>query len=245
MPSDFDLHGHTALVTGAGRRLGRAFAEAIAREGADVVVHYGRSQAGAEEAVRAAQQHGVRAFPIQADLSDPGQAAALILRSLELVPEVDLLVNSAAIFETVGALEAPIESWQRHLDINLTAPYLISQAFARARNGAPGAIVNLLDWRALLPAADHFPYSISKAALAALTRGLALALAPSVRVNGLALGAILPASDGGSGDPLHGVPAGRWGTVEEAVHGLLFLLGGPKSVTGEILQIDGGRHLTG
>jgi NAD(P)-dependent dehydrogenase (short-subunit alcohol dehydrogenase family) len=245
MPSDFDLRGHTALVTGAGRRLGRAFAEAIAGEGANLVVHYGRSQAGAEEAVRAAQQHGVRAVAIQADLADPQQAAGLIPRSLELVPEVDLLINSAAIFESVGAVEAPIESWQRHLDTNLTAPYLISQAFALARKGAPGAIVNLLDWRALLPSGDHFPYSISKAALAALTRGLALALAPTVRVNGLSLGAILPASAGGSEDPIRGVPAGRWGSVEEAIAGLLFLLGGPKSVTGEILQIDGGRHLTG
>ncbi len=245
MPSDFDLHGHTALVTGAGRRLGRTFAEAIAREGADVVVHYGQSQVGAEQAVQFAQQLGCQAVTIQADLSDPAQAAGLIGRSLELVPEVDLLVNSAAIFEPVGAVEAPIESWQRHLDINLTAPFLISQAFAKARNGGPGVIVNLLDWRALLPAADRFPYAISKAALASLTRGLALALAPSVRVNGLALGAILPPFEGGNGDPIHGVPAGRWGTVEEAVDGLLFLLGGPQSVTGEILQVDGGRHLTG
>ena len=245
MPFDFDLRGHTALVTGAGRRLGRAFAEAIASEGADLVVHYGGSQDGAEEAVRAAQQHGIRAVAIRADLSDPHQAAGLIRRSLELVPEVDLLVNSAAIFEPVGAIEVPIESWQRHLDINLTAPFLISQAFAKARDGAPGVIVNLLDWRALLPAADHFPYAISKAALASLTRGLALALAPSVRVNGLALGAILPADNAAGGDPLRGVPAGRWGTVEEAVEGLLFLLGGPKSMTGEILQLDGGRHLTG
>ena len=245
MPSDFDLRGHTALVTGAGRRLGQAFAEAIASEGADLVVHYGGSQDGAEEAVRAAQQHGIRAVAIRADLSDPQQAAGLIGRSLELVPEVDLLVNSAAIFEPVGALEASLEDWQRHFSVNLTSPFLISQAFAKARHGAPGAIVNLLDWRALLPAADHFPYSISKAALAAMTRGLAVALAPSVRVNGLALGAILPAGDAASGDPIAGVPAGRWGTVQEAVEGLLFLLAGPKSMTGEILQLDGGRHLTG
>ncbi|MGH2619686.1 MAG: SDR family oxidoreductase [Anaerolineales bacterium] len=245
MPSEYDLHGHTALVTGAGRRLGRAFAEAIARQGADLVVHYGQSRTGAEQAVQVAQQFGCRGVAIQADLSDPEQAAGLIRRTLELVPEVDLLINSAAIFEPVGALEASLEAWQRHLSINLTSPFLISQAFARARNGAPGVIVNLLDWRALLPAADHFPYSISKAALASLTRGLALALAPSVRVNGLALGAILPAGDAPSGDPISGVPAGRWGTVQEAIEGLLFLLAGPKSMTGEILQLDGGRHLTG
>jgi len=245
MPSAYDLRGHTALVTGAGRRLGRAFAEAIAHQGGDLVVHYGRSQAGAEETMALAQKLGCRAVTIQADLSDPEQAAGLIRRSLELVPELDLLVNSAAILEPVGALETSLETWQRHLTVNLTSPFLISQAFARARSGAPGVIVNLLDWRALLPAADHFPYAVSKAALASLTRGLALALAPSVRVNGLALGAILPATDGGSEDPLSGVPLERWGTVEEAIEGLLFLLAGPKTMTGEILQLDGGRHLTG
>ena len=245
MPPEFDLRGHTALVTGAGRRLGRAFAEAIARQGADLIVHYGRSQSGAEEAAKLAQQLGCRAVAVQADLSDPEQAAGLIRRSLDLMPEVDLLVNNAAIFEPIGVLETSLEAWQRHLSINLTSPFLISQAFARARNGAPGVIVNLLDWRALLPASDHFPYTISKAALASLTRGLALALAPSVRVNGLALGAILPADEAAGGDPISGVPAGRWGTVEEAVEGLLFLLAGPESMTGEILQLDGGRHLTG
>ncbi|HEY4667448.1 MAG TPA: SDR family oxidoreductase [Anaerolineales bacterium] len=245
MSSEYDLRGHTALVTGAGRRLGRAFAEAIAREGADLVIHYGNSQAGAEQAVQVVQQLGCRSVAIQADLSDPVQAAGLIRRSLELVPEVDLLINNAAIFEPVDALETSVEAWQRHFSVNLTSPFLISQAFAKARHGAPGAIVNLLDWRALLPAADHFPYSISKAALAAMTRGLALALAPSIRVNGLALGAILPADGAASGDPIAGVPAGRWGTVQEAVEGLLFLLAGPKSMTGEILQLDGGRHLTG
>ena len=245
MSSEYDLRGHTALVTGAGRRLGRAFAEGIAREGADLVIHYGNSQAGAEQAVQVVQQLGCRSVAIQADLSDPVAAAGLIRRSLELVPEVDLLINNAAIFEPVDALETSVEAWQRHFSVNLTSPFLISQAFAKARNGAPGAIVNLLDWRALLPAADHFPYTISKAALAAMTRGLALALAPSIRVNGLALGAILPADGAASGDPIAGVPAGRWGTVQEAVEGLLFLLAGPKSMTGEILRLDGGRHLTG
>lgn len=245
MPSEYDLRGHTALVTGAGRRLGRAFAEAIARQGGDLVVHYRHSQSGAEQAVQVAEQFGCRAVAIQADLSDPEQAAGLIRHSLKQVPEVDLLVNSAAIFEPVGALETSLDDWQRHFSVNLTSPFLISQAFARARNGAPGVIVNLLDWRALLPAADHFPYAISKAALAAMTRGLAVALAPSVRVNGLALGAILPAGEASAEDPISGVPAGRWGTVEEAVEGLLFLLAGPKSMTGEILQLDGGRHLTG
>lgn len=244
MASRLDVSGHTALVTGAGQRLGRAFAEALALHGADLVVHYGRSQAEAEQTVQAARQHGVRAVAVQADLSDPEQAANLVPRVLSQVSEIDLLVNNAAIFEPMGALETSLETWQRHLNINLTAPFLISQAFAKARSGAAGAIVNLLDWRAERPGSGHFAYTISKAALAALTRGLAIALAPRIRVNGLALGAILPASDGESGDPIQGLPLGRWGTVEESVDALLFLLAGPGSVTGEILQLDGGRHLT-
>lgn len=231
-------------MTGAGRRLGRAFAEALAINGANVIVHYGHSAEEAGGVVRDLEVHGVRAVAIQADLANPVEAAELVSRAEEAIGKVDLLVNNAAIFGPVGALDASIEDWQSHLDVNLTAPFLISQQFARARDGAPGSIVNLLDWRALRPGGDHFPYTISKAALAALTRGLAVSLAPDIRVNGLALGAILPPSDGGTDDPLKGVPSERWGTVEEASEALLFLLAGPEYVTGEILHVDGGRHLT-
>ena len=244
MPAKFDVAGHSAIVTGAGRRLGRAFAEALAINGANVVVHYGHSAEEAEVVVRDLEAHGVRAVAVQADLANPTEAANLVSRAEEAIGKVDLLVNNAAIFVPIGALDASIEDWQTHLDVNLTAPFLIAQQFARARRGAPGSIVNLLDWRAMRPGADHFPYTISKAALASLTRGLAVSLAPDIRVNGLALGAILPPSDGGTGDPLVGVPSGRWGTVEEAVEALLFLLAGPEYVTGEILHVDGGRHLT-
>ncbi|MFQ5941925.1 MAG: SDR family oxidoreductase [Anaerolineales bacterium] len=244
MPAKFNLKGHSAIVTGAGRRLGRAFAEALAKNGANVVVHYGSSAEEAEEVVRGLLEHGVRATEVQADLADPAEAIELVGRATEAIGEVDLLVNNAATFGPVEALDTSIEDWQLHLNVNLTAPFLIAQQFARSRQGARGSIVNLLDWRALRPGADHFPYTISKAALAALTRGLAVSLAPHIRVNGLALGAILPPSDGGTDDPLEGVPSRRWGTVEEAIEALLFLLAGPEYVTGEILHVDGGRHLT-
>ncbi len=130
--------------------------------------------------------------------------------------------------------------------MNLTAPFLLSQAFARHRGGRPGAIVNLLDWRALRPGADHFAYTISKAGLAALTQSLAQALAPSIRVNGLALGAILPPPGAANDDipPSARSPLGRWGTLQETCDALLFLLAGPDFITGEILHLDGGRHLT-
>jgi NAD(P)-dependent dehydrogenase (short-subunit alcohol dehydrogenase family) len=240
----YNASGHSALVTGAGRRLGRAFAEALAESGANVAVHYGRSAEEAEEVVIGLLSHGVQAAAVQADLADPEEAAELVSRSEEAIGEIDLLVNSAAIFGPVGALDASIQDWQSHLNVNLTAPFLIAQQFALSRKDKAGAVVNLLDWRAMRPGADHFPYTISKAGLAALTRGLAVSLAPAIRVNGLALGAILPPSDGGTDDPLEGVPSGRWGTVEEAIDALLFLLVGPEYVTGEILHVDGGRHLT-
>jgi len=125
----------------------------------------------------------------------------------------------------------------------LTAPFLLSRAFARqALDG--GRIVNILDWRALRPGADHFPYTISKVALAALTKSLAVALAPKIIVNGLALGAILPPSDGKATPNItKNIPAGRWAEEHEVEQALLFFLTCPTYVTGEIMYLDGGRHL--
>jgi pteridine reductase len=153
------------------------------------------------------------------------------------------LVNSAAIFGALSLENTSIEDWEKHLTVNLTAPFLLSQAFARqAPDG--GRIVNILDWRALRPGADHFPYTISKAALAALTKSLAVALAPKIIVNGLALGAILPPSDGKATPNItKNIPAGRWAEEHEVEQALLFFLTCPTYVTGEIMYLDGGRHL--
>lgn len=241
-----DLSGHAALVTGAGKRLGRAFAEAIAAHGASVVVHYRSSADEAQAVVDGIRSRGGKAAAVQADLADPEAITRLFNRTVEKLVDVDLLVNSASIFDAPGPMETDVPLWDRSLAVNLRAPFLLSKAFARHRNGRPGAIVNMLDWRALRPGPDHFAYTTAKAGLAAMTRSLAQAFAPAIRVNGLALGAILPPSDGG-GIPdaqLRMVPAGRTGSVEETVESLLFLLAGPDYITGEILHLDGGRHLT-
>ncbi len=246
------LAGKTILITGAARRVGRALALAVAGVGANVIVHYGHSPEQAQKVADEIEGLGVQAWTLQADFSDPQQVAALIERAWELSPLYGL-VNNAAIFESLSLSQTSLTDWQRNLDINLTAPFLLSQAFARRLGPEhPGRIANLLDWRALRPGADHFPYTISKAALAALTKALALALAPNITVNGLALGAILPPSLGG-GEPAMGaealarviepVPAARWAELEEVGQALLFLLDGPAYVTGEIIHLDGGRHL--
>lgn len=234
--------GHVALVTGGARRVGRALVDALAQAGADVVIHHGTSTREADEAVQAIQALGRRAASIQADLENPDEAAGLLDRARAEIGPIDWLVNSAAIFEPLDVASTSVEAWDRHFAINLRAPFLLSQAFARERAGQPGAIVNILDWRALRPAADHFPYTVAKAGLAAMTRSLAVALAPAIRVNGLALGAILPPADGGT-TGLDNVPAGRWARLEEVGEALLFLLGGPDYITGNILHLDGGRHL--
>jgi NAD(P)-dependent dehydrogenase (short-subunit alcohol dehydrogenase family) len=238
------LAGQKILITGAAQRIGRALALTCARAGADILLHYQRSRQAAQATAEEIASLGRQAWLFQADLSMPEQIEELIARVNAYRP-LTALINNAAIFETLSPVETTLTQWNRHLAINLTAPFLLSQAFAAALNdGETGRIINLLDWRALRPAADHFPYTISKAALAALTRSLAIAFAPRITVNGLALGAILPPADGqDNAEIIKPVPARRWGTIEEVNQALLFLLTGPTYITGEILHVDGGRHL--
>jgi NAD(P)-dependent dehydrogenase (short-subunit alcohol dehydrogenase family) len=236
------LSGKTVLITGAAKRVGRIFALACARAGAEVVIHHGHSEEEAEETREEIIAMGRHAWVFQADLNDSSQARGLIARINNSTPLYGL-VNSAAIFESLSLENTSIEDWQKHLAINLTAPFLLSQAFA---DQAPdrARIVNILDWRALRPGADHFPYTISKAALAAMTRSLAVALAPKIIVNGLALGAILPPSDGNAkSDIIKNVPAQRWAEEHEVEQALVFALTCPAYIIGEIIHVDGGRHL--
>jgi NAD(P)-dependent dehydrogenase (short-subunit alcohol dehydrogenase family) len=232
------LDGKLVLITGSARRVGRSLALSVARAGADVIIHHSHSPADAENTRAEIQAMGRQAYI----LTD--QAIGLIHQAGTYGPLFGL-VNNAAIFEPLSWEATNLETWQQHLAINLTAPFLLSQAFAKSlQSGAGGRIVNILDWRALRPGPDHLPYNVSKAALAALTRSLAAALAPAITVNGLALGAILPPSDGAaSPDILNNVPAGRWANPAEVGQALLFFLDGPTYVTGEIVHVDGGRHL--
>jgi NAD(P)-dependent dehydrogenase (short-subunit alcohol dehydrogenase family) len=237
-----DLKGKTVLITGAARRVGRIFALACAKAGADVIIHHGHSPAEAESLRKEIASLGPRVWALACDLSHADEVSGLIERANEISPPY-ALVNSASIFESLTVHDATLDDWNRHLAINLTAPFLLSQAFAKQTTH--GRIVNILDWRALRPGADHFPYTVSKAALAAMTKSLAVALAPRITVNGLALGAILPPSDNPSAGEkiIESVPAGRWSEAGEVGEALLFLLTGPAYITGEIIHLDGGRHL--
>jgi pteridine reductase len=238
------LDGKNILITGAARRIGRALALAVAGAGGTVILHYGSSEHEAERTRTEIKAAGGEAHLLQADLRETLNISFLIDQALSFGP-LYALVNNASIFESLNLSNTSLEDWERHMTINLTAPFLLSKAFAATKQkGRQGRIVNLLDWRALRPGADHLPYTISKAGLAALTRSLAIALAPDITVNGLALGAILPPSTGGDTEHIvDPVPAGRWAKLDEVTQTLLFLLTGPAYITGEILHIDGGRHL--
>ncbi len=236
------LNGKTILVTGAARRVGRLLALACGRAGADVILHHGHSHAEALDVQKELASFGCRSWILPSNLANADEVSHLILQANELSPLYGL-VNSAAIFENLSLQNTMLDDWNRHLAVNLTAPFLLSQAFAKQTSH--GRIVNILDWRAVRPGADHFPYTVSKAALAAMTKSLAVALAPNITVNGLALGAILPPADNPSVSEkiIENVPAKRWSEANEAEDALLFLLSGPAYITGEILHVDGGRHL--
>jgi NAD(P)-dependent dehydrogenase (short-subunit alcohol dehydrogenase family) len=242
--TDTPLSGKAVLVTGAAKRIGQALALASARAGADVIIHHHSAAEGAQATLRAITAMGRRAWILRADFAKPSEAAALMERAFGLAT-VYGLVNSAAIFGGALLQETNLADWDSHLAVNLTAPFLLTQAFGRLLGSEqPGRVVNLLDWRATQPGADHFAYTVSKAALAAMTRSLAQSLAPNISVNGLALGAILP-PEGSGPDPeiVKRIPAGRWGNPDEVGHALVFLLAGTPYVTGEIVYVDGGRHL--
>lgn len=241
-----NLKHKNVLITGGARRIGRALSLAVAGAGGNVIIHHGHSSQEAHQVKEQIESLGQKAIIIKADFSDQEEIDRVIPAALELGP-LFALVNSASIFQDLDWSATTRKDWEAHLQINLTAPFLLSQAFASTLpDGEEGRIINILDWRALRPGGDHFPYTISKAGLAAMTKSLASALAPRILVNGLALGAILPPSDG-NGDELEEiiehVPADRWAKVEEVQQALLFFLTGPAYITGEILHVDGGRHL--
>jgi NAD(P)-dependent dehydrogenase (short-subunit alcohol dehydrogenase family) len=241
------LVGRTALVTGAGRRIGRALALALAEQGADLVIHYRNSREEAEATAGQVGELGGRAALVSGDLAEAEVCRGLVDAAARACGgPIDILINNASVFEQGAALETSAGDWDRNQAVNLRAPFLLGQALARQLpEGRPGDIVNLNDFRALQPGADHFAYTVSKVGLHGLTRSLALALAPRVRVNELALGAVLPPEKAPE-DYLHTlkgeIPTGRFPTVAEVMHALLFLLSN-QAVNGQTICVDGGRHL--
>jgi pteridine reductase len=239
------IAGRVALITGAGVRVGRAIALGLAEQGADIIVHYNASAAEAEDVAASIRSLGRRAVALPADLSDIEQVVALFPRATEALGTVDILVNSASIFQRGTLDSTTVEDWDRHLDINLRAPFFLSQAFrAQLPAGMRGHIVNIADWRAVRPGTQYVAYTLSKSALVTLTLSLALGLAPDIQVNALAPGAILPPpeDDGYFQRLAERLPLRHTGKPQDVVDAVLYLLRSD-FVTGEVLYVTGGEHL--
>ena len=189
---------------------------------------------------------GGEAIAIQADLRDIAGSKSLIPRAAEHFCQLDILVNSAAIFKPGDLADTTEAIWDEHMAINLKAPFFLSQAFAaHVGRERPAHIVNIADWRATRPSAHYLAYTLTKAALIAMTQSLALALAPNIQVNAIAPGAILPppGQDQAYLDQLaQKIPARRTGSPDDVAKALLFLLDSD-FVTGDVIPVTGGEHL--
>ena len=241
-----DLTGRTALVTGAALRVGRTIAMRLAARGARVAVHYGRSAAAASALVAELRAGGGAGEAFAADLTDAGAVVALAERVTAQLGPVDVLVNNASIYERTPFAELDVRAWDRHLAVNLRAPYLLALHLGRAmRAREAGKIVNIGDAGARRPYRDYLPYSVSKAAVIALTEGLAMELAPAVQVNCVAPGPILPPSGASTADEariLARTPLARFGGPDAVAAAVLYLLDAD-FVTGTTIVVDGGRSL--
>jgi NAD(P)-dependent dehydrogenase (short-subunit alcohol dehydrogenase family) len=240
---ELSLSGRTAVVTGGAIRLGRAIALGLAARGADIALHYHSSEPAALRTADEIRALGRRCLPVAADLQNPAAPAKIMEAVGAFFGKADILVNSAAIFKRGTLAETTPELWEKTVSINLRAPFFLCQAFAAQT--ATGDIINLTDATADRSGMSYLAYALTKSALVALTRSLAKSLAPGIRVNAVAPGAILPPPGQGEDylDRLVArIPLGRHGSPEDIVGGVVFLLSATY-VTGEILTFSGGSDL--
>lgn len=241
-----EIKRKAALVTGAGKRIGRAIALDLASSGWAVGVHYFSSKPEADELVEEIRNGGGKAVALQANLASESDVAKLLPLAREQLGTVTCLVNNASRFERDEALDATRESWDLHMETNLRAPFVLSQCFARALpEDECGTIVNVLDQRVWNLTPHFLTYTLSKAGLWTLTRTLAMALAPRIRVNAIGPGPTLRNErqrEEDFAEQWDSVPLQRGAAPEEICHAIRFILDAP-ALTGQMIALDGGEHL--
>jgi pteridine reductase len=242
------LTGQAALVTGSARRIGAAIATTLHAEGARIAIHCRTSQSDADALCRkfnAARKDS--AIVVQADLNEDATPGKLIASVLDWAGRLDLLVNNASSFYPTPLAEISESSWADLIGSNLKAPLFLCQAAAPHIRAVSGSIINIIDIHARRPLRDHHIYGAAKAGLAMLTRSLAKELAPAVRVNGIAPGAIAWPEDGMTDaikqHIIDQIPLGRTGVPKDIANAVLFLVSDATYVTGQVITIDGGRSI--
>jgi NAD(P)-dependent dehydrogenase (short-subunit alcohol dehydrogenase family) len=235
-----------ALVTGGARRIGRAIVEDLARNGFAVAIHYHSSASDAEKLAGEVAAAGGKAAALKCDLGDLDEAQRLVDAAAKALGALTLLVNNASMFEkdTVGSLDMAL--WQRQMAVNLAAPVFLAEAFARqVPADSEGNVVNLLDQRVFRPTPDHFSYQLSKSALLTATETLAMALAPRVRVNGIAPGPVLPSAHSSPerfAAYVAALPLERQPDLAEFGRTIRYFVEN-RSITGQTIALDGGQRL--
>jgi NAD(P)-dependent dehydrogenase (short-subunit alcohol dehydrogenase family) len=241
------LEGQVALVTGAGRRLGRAIASSLAQAGSSVAVHYNRSEAKARSLCEQLETSGVAAWAVQADLADPHGLDRLLAQAWDRAGRVDVLVNNASIFPENRLADIEFADVTNNMAVNAWAPLALTRALWRRCVDAErqASVVNLLDSRLVGGDPVHAAYFVSKVALAEITRASALEFAPTLRVNGVAPGPILP-PEGKDAEyvrqRVEGLPLRRWGNPDQVAEAVVYLACADY-VTGQTIFVDGGQHL--
>ena len=239
------LDGRVALVTGGAKRIGREIALALAKRGAHVAFSYRASAADAAATARAMEADGAEALPVRADLSRAADVKRLIDRIDRRFGRLDVLDNSAANFDRTPFPSLSERDWDRALDTNLKGPFLCALHASRLmRRGGGGKIINFADWSGVRPYRDYLPYCVSKAGVIGLTKALAKELAPRIQVVAIAPGPMLPPpgmSSAARARVATRVPLGRWGSPQDLVNTVLFLIEGTDFMTGSVVFVDGGQ----
>jgi pteridine reductase len=243
-----DLNGKAALVTGGAVRVGKAIALAFAAAGADVVINYHSSADAAIQTVAEIEALGRRALAVKADVSQGSQVQLLIDAAVERMGRLDVLVNSASLWRRTPWAEIDEAAWDQLVDIALKGPFLCARAAAPHLTAhSDGAIVNIVDLSSIIPFRNYLPHSAAKAGLLNLTYSLAMELAPTVRVNAIAPGPVLPPPEYTEQQvqaAARRTLIGRWGTAEDVAQAAVFLTQAPY-ITGVMLPVDGGERLAG
>ena len=241
-----DISGKVALITGSSKRIGRETALELARRGAQVAIHYRSDEAGALETQRLARESGSKAEIFRAELTNEAEVGGLFAALEQRLGGLDILVNSASVFDQATLEESTPELWDTQMDSNARAPFFISKRAAELMNRrGRGKIVNLLDVAGEVVWPGYLAYSVSKAALIAINRGLAKALAPAIQVNGIAPGPVL-FPEYYTQDQKHlaveRTLLKRAGSARDIVNAIVFLIENDY-ITGEVIHVDGGRHI--